>query len=728
MENIYRLMAIIAAISLTSADTAAVDRWISHTSTSQVRYIDYFNDSLQVMTSGGWLKINPVTLGMTKTTNVDGLGTNNLYYILKDGGSVVWLAGYGKLIKYSEGEYSPYLFLDQNEVLLTLYTIEDDDSTLWVGTSSGLALFSKEADGGQIEDFYYRFGDFNPNPAVNDIAIRGDTIWIATSSGLAVANKSNPRLLKSHLNWRTFNTGNFPELLSDNVTALAHFHDDLYVGTTKGAFRFVVDGPDTSFVRVPTRSGVSVKHMIVQGDSLVIYAVGGFFIHTAGGTIWNNTPTLDYVFAAGRFIDSIHWVGFQNKGLYYGLDNNYVKYNDSGLPGNIVTALSSNGGGRIAGCFNRNPAAAYDGRTWDTILTQVGEWATSIVQDDSDRIWIGTWGSGAAMISRDTVIQFNEDNSSLGGVADAPGYVVAFNLASDGKNLFITNFASRLGNAVSVADMNDISRWESFGADDGIPIMTLTSIDCRGGSFVAGTADKGVYLYYYGDDPFDKSDDSAVNLREDNSWLGSNTVNVVKFDNEGTLWVGTKFGLSRYDPGIERFVNVVLPQDFGPEITALEFDRRGNIWMGARNGLARYDASTYSIDVFTILNSDLSDNQINALAINRKTGDLWIGTPSGISQLLSDIGPPTQNIAEVIAFPNPFIIRGGDDLLYLNYDGVAAVRYYTVAGELVREMSANNPWDGKNQRGIDVASGVYLFLITAADGSVGRGKILLVRE
>ena len=150
--------------------------------------------------------------------------------------------------------------------------------------------------------------------------------------------------------------------------------------------------------------------------------------------------------------------------------------------------------------------------------------------------------------------------------------------------------------------------------------------------------------------------------------------------------------------------------------------------MGALNGLARYGAGSGSIDVYTTLNSGLLDNDIDALVINPATNDLWVGTSLGISQLKSTIGTPTGNIEEVIAFPNPFVIREGNEVLSFNYNGNASVRIYTVSGELVRETDINIPWDGKNQRNENVAPGVYLFLLTDEDGSVGRGKILLIRQ
>lgn len=703
--------------------------WQSYTSTSRVRYMDYFNDSLQVVTAGGWLKIDPSTGGMDKITNTDGIGTNNLYYILKDSAGPVWLAGYGRLIRFHDSEFVPYLFFDRNDNLMTLFTIADDGDQLWVGTSTGLALFSKYIDDGQIEDFYFRFGNLNAESAVYDILLLGDTIWIATADGLAIADRSNPDLLKSFANWTTLRPSDFVGSSLDTVTALAYYHNKVYIGTTRDVFRLEMTPTDTSLVDISTRPNIDVKHMIPNGDSLIIYAGGGFFVYDEPSVEWNYTPTIpDLAFSSGRFIDTVHWLGDYISGIYYGADTLFFEYDDGGLPGNQVSALSSDADGNIAGGLWTDGVAVFDGTFWDQLdFDQIRNGVTSILHDDQGDIWVGSWGGGVSLIKDDTTITFKEENSALHGVHDLHSYVVVNGLARTSNYIFMLNFAARDRNPVCVVDMSDITRWESFGYADGITIDLLYSIDCYDGVFVVGTQDNGVFYYYYGQDPFDKSDDSVINLRESNSWLGSDNVKTIKFNDQGDLWVGTKFGLSKYDIGIDRFINVNLPLGFGPEVAQLAFERRGNIWMAAQNGLARYDAGIGSMQIYTTLNSGLSDNYVTALLVDRRTNDLWVGTKGGMSKLKSSIGAPAA-IENVVAFPNPFIIRSSSDVLSFNYDGNAIVRIYTVSGELVREMDINIPWDGKNQQQQDVAPGVYLFLLTADDGTVGKARALLIRE
>ncbi len=713
------------------------DGWKSYTSTAEVRYVDYFEDSIQVVTSGGWLKIDPISGGLRKITNADGLGTNNLNFILKDDNDVVWVAGFGRLIKYENGLYTLFLFFDRDNNLLNLYTIEDDDDQLWIGTSAGLARFDKYTDGGQIEDFYTRFDSLSAEAAVKDIFLLGPTIFLATSDGLAMADRSDPNLLKSFVNWDLLKPSTYVTGSPDSVNALAYYYNKLYIGTSKDVFRIDIDTSaipdDTVFADLITRSIINVKHMIITGDTLTIYASGGFFMHidyTSLSTIWN-PPSIfpSGNFTAGRFVNGTHWIGHLNSGIFYGADADYLAYDDGGLPGNLVTGLASDNNGHIAGAFHADGVSVFDGEHWLTPdFNMVGHGIESIVYDAHDNIWVGTGGSGATLIRDDTMITFDESNSSLHGVPDLTSYIVVKSLAAAGNYMFLNNFAPRDGKPIRVVDINNLSSWDSFGPTEGINDGLLYSLAASEAVFVTGTSDNGLFYYYYGSDPFNGIDDSLAVLRESNSWLGSDNVRTISYDFDEALWVGTKFGLSRYDLGIDKFVNVILPLEFGPEVNHLAFDRRGNIWMGATNGLARYDAGTGTIDIFTTLNSGLSDDNITALVINRQTNDLWVGTSEGVSVFESTIGPPTLNADDVIAFPNPFIIRNESDVLSFNYSGEATIRIYTVNGELVKKTDINIPWDGKNEAGREVAAGVYLFLMSAEDGSIGRGKIFLLRE
>jgi hypothetical protein len=73
------------------------------------------------------------------------------------------------------------------------------------------------------------------------------------------------------------------------------------------------------------------------------------------------------------------------------------------------------------------------------------------------------------------------------------------------------------------------------------------------------------------------------------------------------------------------------------------------------------------------------------------------------------------------------VINSPGDLLNFNFARIARLRVFTISGELV----ADRPepiWNGRNDSGEAVASGVYLWVLTDENGDVGRGKILLIRN
>ncbi len=158
-------------------------------------------------------------------------------------------------------------------------------------------------------------------------------------------------------------------------------------------------------------------------------------------------------------------------------------------------------------------------------------------------------------------------------------------------------------------------------------------------------------------------------------------------------------------------------------------DERNNKWIATSNGLGLMNSQGEFTSVFTMFNSKICGNVIRRLKIDPKTGDVWIGTEDGLSRLESGIGAPAKKLSEVVPFPNPLIIQNGNERL--TFDRLpyqAKVRIYTVAGELIQEIKSGNQWNGRNQKGELVASGVYLFYVQSSSGESAVGKIAVIRE
>jgi len=92
---------------------------------------------------------------------------------------------------------------------------------------------------------------------------------------------------------------------------------------------------------------------------------------------------------------------------------------------------------------------------------------------------------------------------------------------------------------------------------------------------------------------------------------------------------------------------------------------------------------------------------------------------------------PANDLSNIMVYPNPFKPREHTNgLMIVNLTARASIKIYTIAGELVREMTdfdgdGRIVWNGKNDNGSDVASGVYIGLIKGAGKK--KVKIAIIR-
>jgi hypothetical protein len=733
LQKIILTSAAVFAVLVFSPDLVAEQRWVTMTSYNDVRRMRQIHDSLYIATSGGLLVVGSPDEAGKKYTNLDGLGTVDLTDVIEDASGQIWISGLGRLIKWGDHTQDPYLFLDNDNNLIPLYCIADDGEFLWVGSSLGLILFSKSLSGGQIQDSYQLFGNLSAAPAVQDVLLIGDSIWVATSAGLAVADRRDHVKLKSPTAWTSFNISNHPEMGTSNMKRVVSFESSIYVATANGAYRVDRTPPDTTFELLTRGQGSSFSDLKVENDSLFLYYIDGLAAIKNGNIA--SLPISGMVAGptTGASFGSARWVGDRTGGIFQNGSGAFTQYSFAGLPTNDVSQLSVDKNGVLTALFGRKGAYQLIDSSWVKRGVNVRDGSTALIADSSGNSWAGSFGNGLWRIASDTVKKFDQTNSSLRGNNDPNGasYVVIRGLATDGNYLFAACYRALNGQPAAVTELahaDEPGHWASFGIPDGIVDTLVSTLDFYPGNLVVGTEGNGLYWLYLGPDPFDKSDDSVRYLNKNTSFLRSDAVRVVKFAPDGTLWVGTNFGLSRYDAGIDFFVDVNLPAGVGPDITDIDFDTRGNIYISAHNGLARFDATAGTFEVFSALNGGLVTDDIRTISLDKQSGNLWIATGSGISLLTSAIAHPTAQLDSVFAFPNPYVVDSDADKLNFNYSRPGTVRIYDVSGALIAELPVNNSWNGKNQKGQAVASGVYLFVLAAENGNVGRGKFLLINK
>ena len=272
-----------------------------------------------------------------------------------------------------------------------------------------------------------------------------------------------------------------------------------------------------------------------------------------------------------------------------------------------------------------------------------------------------------------------------------------------------------------------IRHWTYFDRTDGVTDSNVTCVAAGLGMAAQGTLNLGVMVVRYGADPFNHNGDT-LNYYSRSVLLPSATVNTMIFDRDNHLWVGTPLGLAYFDADINFFTVVALPEGVSSDVRAIASDSRNNLWIGTANGLAFISAGQSQKIAFTTDNSELVSNEIQSLFFDNSTGKLLVFTTGGLSILDYTLGPP-DSTATVYPYPNPFVVQTGvEALLQFKISQRADVRIYTVAGEIVRTTDVNKGWDGRNDAGELVASGVYIYHLLAEDGSRHTGKIFVLRK
>ncbi len=228
---------------------------------------------------------------------------------------------------------------------------------------------------------------------------------------------------------------------------------------------------------------------------------------------------------------------------------------------------------------------------------------------------------------------------------------------------------------------------------------------------------------------------------EDGLTLTLNNVRCVTEDRNNDLWVGTSVGPLVLHPSQitaenPYFEQVKVPRNDGTnladyllsgiDITCIAIDGANRKWMGTNeNGLYLIsEDNNTQIEHFLTTNSPLLSDNIESLEINSQTGELFIGTDRGLCSYMTDATAPADemNKDNTYAYPNPVRpdYRGMITIVGLTYD--ADVKIVTASGTLVNEGRSNGgtyQWDGCDQKGRRVASGVYMVETATSDGEKG---------
>jgi hypothetical protein len=322
--------------------------------------------------------------------------------------------------------------------------------------------------------------------------------------------------------------------------------------------------------------------------------------------------------------------------------------------------------------------------------------------------------------------------SSLSPDASNPNFVRVPDVAADPNNgrVWVVNRHQRTNVPGLLRLRPSTGTWDAVPAYAGFENLDRVTVDNLGNPWATRSRQTSTGLVAY-----DTTSRTPYYFTTTNG-LPSNSLYAIVRDRNGDLWVGTAAGVATCNPSLlatngtaSNFFTLPIacqgagncfPTLYSEAVTCIAIDGANRKWFGTANGLWLFDEkASVPLLHFTTANSPLPSNNIVDVAVNDKTGDVFVATQGGVvsyhgSATVTEGAPSCAQV-----FPNP--VRP-DFIGTVGINGVVNngfVKITDIAGHLVystRAAGGTVTWNLADADGRRVRSGVYLVLTSDAEG------------
>lgn len=762
------ITALIAICNTLFAQTAS-GQWNIYTSFREVKGISIGSGNYWAATSGGLFNFDPVNNSTNKKyTSIEGLGSNELTAVSSTGDGKIWAGAFNGFISvYNTNDQTWKLITDiynSTEPSKKINSFYEYNNMMFFATEFCIVKFS-------IPQFqfvdqpYTRFGNLTSPVATRQLIVVNDTLWAATRSGIAYANINNNLPIAS--NWNTFTTGN-SVLITNRMNCLAYFNSTVYLGSDSGMVYFNKNtGLLTAFQPVYNGNQIldPVAKMTVSGDYLYFAAYtseGSFkFNYRIFRVNLNNINNAELV-ESGTEVNDLKvnsagelMIGTVNEGVKILRNSNYTTIFPNGPASNVFQDITIDQNGYVYGVSGGLNAGVYryNFNEWKNFSTENYPWMQAndfrhvYASRYNNNVWVGGYGSGLLKFEGDSIKLYNNQNSCL--VSLEGNFTLVEGMCEDNSGrLWLINRAP--SNSLPIVRFSEDGNCQAFStpSNSGVTTLIYMAIDNFNTKWMSLPNDlpnqpRAVVYFNENTNPYG----TIINA----SLLGSDisAVNHVVVDKTGEVWIGTDNGIAIVrepsqvinNPGsipsmekmrlIENGISTPLTEN----VQFIAVDELNNKWIGTlSNGLLYVspDGSTL-LARYNTANSPLPVNKILSIAVSPKTGVAYFGTEKGLVSLNTIAVKPLETCDKIKCGPNPFIIPSDNKLKIDGLVSESTVKIMTISGTLVSEFESPGgriaEWDGRDQNGNLVSSGIYIVAGFNKDASqVCTGKVAVVRR
>ena len=629
---------------------------------------------------------------------------------------------------------------------------------LLISTGYGISVYDINAF--EFGDTYY-IGNFASMLNISSAIVDENYIY-ASSPDLVIFRANLESNLIDFNSWQAIYTGNIYELLINENNIL--FYDDFNLMSIKNEEIINLSTLENEIKNVSINDS---KIIIISEDNCIIY-------NNDLSQILNlfNSETYMTVFNDGIIKNNKIYITTEEKGVLVIENSNsgfsYLKP-DGPLENNIFSVETLNNHtwvsfGSYSEYFNPYPLkysglSSYDenSESWfnitkDSIPNQaVNLNNISINPFDNNNVFISSFHGGLIEMDNFNFTElYDNNNSGLETLLTSDSEYESIRISDiefdENGDLWVLN--SRVDNPLKSFSLDNNS-WNSYdfteiindGFQDELGFNDI-EIDDYGNKWIASLR-SGLIGF--------NNDSGNIRLRkvfsQDQSDMPSSYVKSIAVDNNNHLWIGTVQGLrvlyntsNFFDASVVTTQKIVILEDGIPRelleqqyITDIEVDGANNKWVGTIGSGVFYFSPNgqQTIYHFTKENSPLPSNNINDISVNSVNGKVYFATDRGLVSFNTGSSSSSENFSNAFVYPNPVRPEFNTQLDKIKIKGLTEnvnIKITDIAGNLVAEAQSNINsryrnfnleidggtafWNGKNLRNQNVASGVYILMLS----------------
>ena len=708
-----------------------------------------------------------------------GISQSTIEDIFQDSEGYIWLGTNDGLNRYNGYEFKIYNYEEyQNSISHNGITdiTEDKYGNIWVNTVSGVNKINKKTE--KISNYTEINGKIKEDSTTEIIVTKDNNILVGTYEGLNIYNAKEDRfdiILEQK-----------DGILSSCIYSIDEdINGNIWIGTELGLNKlskdfkvletypseseiynifcddengFVWAGSDSSGLLKIDKNTKEVTQYIndIEDENSIPANQVGVIIRDSKGNLWVGTTN-----GLARYNEKNDSFDVYKNKVY---DKNSLVYND------VRSIIEDREGvlwvGTYSGIsiFDTESSIKYYNAGLDDGYLLSENMVHGIYEDDEGYLWVGSRTKGVNIIDREnnTSKSINMESNNViqsNSINDITGYKDFIFVATDAGVLKINKKENTIQNYnledgligenvkdIFVCDKNYL--W--IGSTNGLNLLDIENdkiIDMTDyvdeGSYVRYVyqgQDGSYYIGFLRDgglgiiEPNSKETKYYKNIPNDKTSISSNRIRYINEDSKGNIWIGTSYGLNKYDPKTKVFKRYTTSDGIANNtIYGVLVDDNDNIWVSTNKGISQIDTKNNTVNNLSVTDG-LQGNEFNGnAAFKSKSGELFFGGINGLNAFYPEDVNSINNKSKVIF--DGFKVNDKDylDINGLKFDNNTEnikIKFFTPVYSSNKNISYEYELIGSNSSKAttkenyviynDLLPGKYTFKVRAVDS---RGDI-----